>query len=50
MSHGTVLKRFLALRLEIKIFMKEKGKFVAERSDEVALGFGIAMRYEPTRK
>jgi hypothetical protein len=29
-----VLKRFIALRLEIEIFMNEKGKVVAECSDE----------------
>jgi hypothetical protein len=39
-----VLKRFLALRLEIEIFIYEKGKVVAEISDEkCALGFGIAL-------
>jgi hypothetical protein len=34
MSHGTVLKHFLALRVETEMFMNEKGKAVAERGDE----------------
>jgi hypothetical protein len=33
-SPGTVLKRFLVLRLEIVMFMNEKGKIVAEDSDQ----------------
>jgi hypothetical protein len=33
-SRGTVLKHFSTLRLEIKMFMNEKGKVAAELSDE----------------
>jgi hypothetical protein len=46
---GTVLKLLLDLRVEIEIFMNEKGKVVVEPSDEkVDLGFGITMRYQPS--
>jgi hypothetical protein len=34
MSRGTVLKRLLASTLETEMFMNEKGKNVAEISDE----------------
>lgn len=40
-SCGTMLKRFLILRLEIGMFMNEKGKIVAEPC--VVLGFGNAV-------
>jgi len=34
LSRGTVLKRVLALMLEIELFVNDKGKVVAELSDE----------------